>query len=107
MTIIVNAETQPAQIRIEDELTIYTAADSKQQLMDVLAAHPAFVVELSAVSEIDTSGVQLLLMVQREAQRLGKTLTLSGASPAVQEVIGLLNLSELSAAQTASEETAV
>lgn len=109
MTVIVNAETQPTRIRIEGELTIYTAAESKQQLLAALAAHEAFAVELDAVAEIDTSGVQLLLMAQREAQRQGKALTLAGASPAVQEVIELLNLAELplAAPKTASEETAV
>ncbi len=95
MTITVNASTQPTQIRIEGEFTIYTAAESKQQLMDVLSEHPAFNVELDAVEEIDTSGVQLLLLMQREAKRIGKTLTLSGASPAIQEVINLLDLAEL------------
>ncbi|MET0378556.1 MAG: STAS domain-containing protein [Spongiibacteraceae bacterium] len=106
MTIIVNSSAQPAQIRIEGEFTIYTAAESKQQLMDALNEHAAVNVELDAVEEIDTSGVQLLLLVQREAQRLGKTLTLTGASPAVQEVINLLNLAELNAAIDATGEPA-
>lgn len=98
MTIIVNTSTQPTQIRIEGEFTIYTAAESKQQLTDALNAHTTFIVELDAVEEIDTSGVQLLLLLQREAKNLGKVLTFTDASPAIQEVINLLELSELKAA---------
>lgn len=105
MTIIVNSSTQPPQIRIEGEFTIYTAAESKQQLMDILHEHSALDIALDGVEEIDTSGVQLLLLVQREARTLGKTLSLSGASPAIQEVIDLLDLAELNAAVTAGAQT--
>ena len=98
MPIIVTPSAQNTQIRIEGEFTIYTAADSKQLLCDALNAHAAFTVELDAVEEIDTSGVQLLLMLKRDAEKLGKPLTLIGHSAAVQEVVNLLNLSELQAA---------
>jgi anti-sigma B factor antagonist len=101
ITIIPAADT--TQIRIEGEFNIYTAADSKQQLMDALNAHPAFSLELDAVEEIDTSGVQLLLWVKCEAQRIGKPLTVSGASPAIQEVMALLNLAGFSANQSDAE----
>jgi anti-anti-sigma factor len=102
MTITVNAKSQPTQLRIEGEFNIYSAADSKQQLMDALNEHAALTVELDAVEEIDTTGVQLLLWLKREAERLNKPLTLTGASPAVQEVITLLNLAELSAQENAA-----
>jgi anti-anti-sigma factor len=102
MTITINASSQPTQIRIEGEFNIYTAADSRQQLLDALTEHAAFTVELDAIEEIDTTGVQLLLWMQREAKRLNKPLNLTGASPAVQEVITLLNLIELSAQENAA-----
>jgi anti-anti-sigma regulatory factor len=64
--------------------------------MDALKTYSSFDINLEAIEEIDTSGVQLLLLMQREAIALNKPLVLTGLSPAVQDVISLLNLVELS-----------
>lgn len=96
MAITITPAADRANIRIDGEFNIYIAADSRQILVDVLAAHSAFDLDLSEVEEIDTSGVQLLLLLHREAKSLNKPLTIAAAiSPAIQEVITLLNLAEL------------
>jgi anti-anti-sigma regulatory factor len=48
--------------------------------------------DLSAVTEFDSAGVQLLLVARREAARLGKRLVLQDASPAVHDAFALLGL---------------
>ncbi len=76
----------------EGEMTIYHAADLKPALFDALAHADAIELDLSAVCELDTSGVQLLMLLKREAVAAGKSLTLSGHSPAVLEVFEMLGL---------------
>jgi len=85
-----------ACLAVEGEMTIYRAAELKPALLDIVrtphlsAAAPA--IDLSAVTEFDSAGLQLLLLARREAQRLGKSLTLQDASPAVREVFALLGI---------------
>jgi len=76
----------------EGEMTIYRAAEFKPALLDALAQSDEIELDLSAVSEMDTSGVQLLMLMKREAVAAGKSLKLSGHSPAVLEVFELLDL---------------
>lgn len=74
------------------EMTIYHAAELTPQLLDALAQSDAVEIDLSGVSELDASGVQLMMLMKREAGEAGKTLTLSGHSPAVLEVFEMLDL---------------
>lgn len=76
----------------EGEMTIYQIADLKPALLDALAQSDEIELDLAAVSELDTSGVQLLMLMKREAVAAGKALKLSGHSPAVLEVFELLGL---------------
>jgi anti-anti-sigma factor len=76
----------------EGEMTIYQAVDLKSALLDALAQSDEIELDLSAVSELDTSGVQLLMLMKREAVAAGKALKLSGHSAAVLEVFEILGL---------------
>jgi anti-anti-sigma factor len=87
---------------IEGEMTIYRAAELKEVLApcyDPAAAKTApRAIDLSAVTEIDCSGVQLLALAKREAAEGGRELSLEAPSPAVSEVFTLLGLAPLLAA---------
>jgi anti-anti-sigma factor len=86
-------------IRLDGELTIYRAAELKPLLLQWPASDGAVELDLSAVDEIDTAGVQLLLLARREAQGLERELRLVGRSRAVDDALTLLNLqAEFSAA---------
>lgn len=81
-------------LRFEGEMTIYRAAELKQQLAPWLAgvtAADAATIDLSAVSEIDCSGIQLLALAQRAAAAAGCELRLADPGAAVGEVFTLLN----------------
>lgn len=79
-------------LRLEGELTIYTAMDTKQRLLEPLASCQQLEVDLSQVSEIDSAGVQLMLLAKREASALGKDLRFVGHSTIVADVLELYRL---------------
>lgn len=79
------------------ELTIQTAAEEKATLvafLDVTMGEGADVeLNLSDVTELDTAGVQLLLMARREAQAQGRQLRVVSPSHTVVEVLKIAHLS--------------
>lgn len=76
----------------ETEMTIYHAAALKGVLLAEVEACKELEVDLSNVVEIDSAGLQLLIMAKREAQIRGHQLRLVNHSPAVVEVLDLCNL---------------
>ena len=92
------ASSPPAAVKknsVSQNLTIYEALSLKDVLLALPARATAIELDLSQVIEIDTAGLQLLLLAQRESARQGKTLRLGSCSPAVQELIELFDLAEL------------
>jgi anti-anti-sigma factor len=81
-----------ALVNIDGELTIYTASDLAAQLLPRLGATPHMQIDLSQITEMDGAGLQLLIMVTREASRAGTALTLTGHSTAVLETLQLSGL---------------
>lgn len=79
-------------LRLEGELSIYRAGELKQALLAPLEPSTALEVDLSAVAELDTAGVQLLMLAKKSAQEKQCELRLIAHSPAVLEVLELLNL---------------
>ncbi|MCD5973339.1 STAS domain-containing protein [Pseudomonas quasicaspiana] len=81
-----------AHVSIDGELTIYTASDLSAQLLPRLGATPQMQIDLSQITEMDGAGLQLLIMVTREASKAGTALTLTGHSNAVLETLQLSGL---------------
>ena len=79
-------------LQIEGELSIYSAAELKAQLLPYLAQPGELEIDLARVSELDGAGLQLLILAKREAARVGATLRLTRHSRAVLEVFDLCNL---------------
>jgi anti-anti-sigma regulatory factor len=77
------------RLRIEGELTIFRAAELKP---GVLAIPPVDEIDLSGVTEIDTAGVQLLMLAKKTALAAQRDVKLVAHSPAVIEVFELLNV---------------
>lgn len=73
-------------------MTIYTALDLKQELFDCLGDAQSWEMDLSRVAEMDCAGLQLLVLLKREAAKRGAQLALTAHSPAVTEVIDALNM---------------
>lgn len=62
-------------LTIEGELTVFTAAYQKTLLLTFLNTGDELEINLSNVSEIDTAGLQLLILIKREAAQSGKALS--------------------------------
>ncbi|MDP9529211.1 STAS domain-containing protein [Pseudomonas protegens] len=77
---------------LDNALTIYTAADTKLVLSNVLNGAQELRLNLSAVEEVDCAGLQLLLAVCQEAQRQHISLHLEEASLAITELLQLSGL---------------
>jgi len=88
-----NSEDHVMHIEIKGELSIYTVAALRQQLIDALGAATEVEVDLSEVGEMDSAGMQLMVAAKREAALRDKTLRFSGHSPAVFDVLELCKLS--------------
>jgi anti-sigma B factor antagonist len=76
-------------LRIEGELTIFRAMELKPVL---LAVPPVDEVDLSGVTDLDTAGVQLLMLAKKTALAEQRDIKLVAHSPAVLEVFELLNV---------------
>ncbi|MGJ7521562.1 STAS domain-containing protein [Variovorax sp. LT1P1] len=82
-----------ARLALEGELTIYGAAELQTRLIGALAdASEGIDIDLSGVTELDSSGVQLLMATHRAARASERTVTLCAPSEAVRDVLGLFDL---------------
>lgn len=85
---------KPAKLSIKNEMTIYTAAEMKKQLVNLLNKSADIELDLSQVSELDTAGLQLLIMAKRECMVFNGHLRLVGHSTAVLSVLDLCNMTQ-------------
>lgn len=79
-------------LSLSDDLTIYHALEQKQVLLDALATSQELELDLSQVGEMDTAGLQLLVLLKKEAQRAGKQVRIVAHSQAVSALIDFCNM---------------
>lgn len=85
----------PATTAITGEFTIFTALECKAQLLAAITATPdggELDIDLSDVCEIDSAGLQLMLLAKREAAASGRQLRFVRHSDAVLDLIDLCGL---------------
>jgi anti-sigma B factor antagonist len=80
------------QLRLEGEMTIFTAQDIKQRLLAQLSCCRQVNVNLSQVSEMDSAGLQLMILAKREANAMGKEIRFVAHSPTVVDVLEMCRL---------------
>ena len=81
-----------ACLPIEGEMTIYRAAELKQTLLNALNGVTSLELDLHGVTEIDSAGIQLLMLAKAAGQATACEVKLVNHSPAVLEVFELLDL---------------
>ena len=80
------------KIAIEGEMTISRASELKLELMPVCEAAQKIEIDLSGVSEIDSSGLQLMMAMKLESIARDIQLSFSGHSTAVQDALEVTDL---------------
>lgn len=80
------------RLSVIEDMTIYNALEQKQRLMAALAEADLLELDLSQVGEMDTAGLQLLILSKREAARLNKSVTIVAHSPAVRQTLDFCQL---------------
>ena len=90
MRINVTSHAGRLNARLGDSLDISTVREGTDHLLQVVESGTSMEFNLSSVTEIDTSGIQLLLLVRREAKSLGKECRFTHPSAAVREAFELL-----------------
>ena len=78
--------------RPEGEMTIYTVLEHKACLIEMLASQQNLQIDLSAVSEMDSAGLQLLFLAKLESDRRNFAIEFVDMSPAVMEVVKLCHV---------------
>ncbi|NOZ69578.1 MAG: STAS domain-containing protein [Deferribacteres bacterium] len=94
MNINVENNNGLCRLRIEDEMTISTAAELKRVLFDNLAGCRELEVDLSHVNEMDTAGFQVLYLARREADISNKVFRIVSPGPKILSVLQLYNMKD-------------
>jgi anti-sigma B factor antagonist len=90
VSVVVKAAEADTELSVQGELTIYRAGELAGELLAAACnATVALRIDLSGVTEIDTAGLQILLMLRRTAVARGVRLELVRPSACVQEVFEL------------------
>lgn len=86
------SDDSPLQVHLDGEMTIRRASELKPLLLPALE-HPGGVcLQLREVTEIDATGVQLLLATQVALRALGRPFHLQNCSAPVAEALAVLGL---------------
>jgi anti-anti-sigma factor len=80
------------RISLDGEMTIYRAADLKVAVLEALRKTRVLEVDLSGVTELDTAGLQVLMLAKQTATAEQRELRLLQHSPAVVEIFEMLDL---------------
>lgn len=81
-----------ARLAIDGEITIYRAADLKTEVLDAVRRNALLELDLSGVSELDTAGLQVLMVAKQAAAAAGHELHLVAHSAAVIEIFEMLDM---------------
>jgi len=81
-------------LSIEENFNIYVALDYKNIFMERLSESSSIAIDLSLVTEIDSSAIQLLLLLNREANANNKRVELINPSIPVSGILDLYGLTD-------------
>lgn len=89
MEIIQQTDRTNCSLTLSGDMTIYTAMENKPHFEPYFTTEKNISLDMSAINEFDSTGFQMLLLLERQALQNDNTFTISQSSPAVQEVLQL------------------
>ena len=91
-----DAPTQTAVLALAGEIDLHESAQVRQRLEPVLAQKPRrLLIDLTAVSYIDSSGLAALIEAFQRIQPQGGVLALCGLQPAVRDIFEIARLDQV------------
>ncbi len=92
MKVSVAQDDTIARLSIAGDMTIYSAGDLKQALLSASQGSRTVELNLANVTDLDTAGIQLLVLVKREADRDQKAFVIIEPSDAVRAVLDMYRM---------------
>lgn len=92
MTLTESTYNGRPQLHMSGELTVFYVGDIKDRLMHYARDYTYLAVNLGEVSEIDTAGVQLLVLFKREGVKKSHTIVFNTPSQAIIDMAELLHM---------------
>jgi len=89
MTWDIRVDAQQNQMWLAGELTIFSVQDIRNRLLEIFMALDEVNIDLSEVTEVDTAGLQFLLLAKRKP---GKRVRFARHSDEVLRMLDLANL---------------
>jgi anti-anti-sigma factor len=80
------------KVIIDGEMTIYTVAELKQKFDEILADRDDLEIDLNGVTEIDSAGIQLLMLAKKSRDGESHALSLVNHSRPVLETLETMGL---------------
>ena len=89
MGLKIRCNKEKCHVRFDGELTIYKVAEYRQKLLDACKMDKDVEVDLSAIDEIDTGGLQLLAALGRAVNDAGNSMVCVQPSAVTADVFEL------------------
>jgi len=89
---ITQKRNNSTEITISGELTIYCAMEFYQQHLQAIKLKALTILNLSGIDEIDTAGIQLLIMLFKEINKQQSQCQLNSVSNVLQEYSNIFRL---------------
>ncbi len=94
MSISVHEDGEVLNIRVSGEMTIYNARELKKGLAEHLFSAKDLVMDLTEVSEMDTAGLQLVVLARKESTSSGRRFKIASLSGPADRLVTLYNMKE-------------
>jgi len=79
-------------VYLSGDLNIYHVNEVKKELFEAISNNEKIAIDASRISEVDSSGIQLLLSAKIESESKNKVLKIINHSPPLIKVIDLMGL---------------
>lgn len=77
------------RLHVEGDITIYTVAELKDQLVEDINDYSNLEIDMKNVAKIDTSGYQLFLLLEKEAEKKDAHISYLNPSEEVKRIFNL------------------
>jgi anti-anti-sigma factor len=91
------------RLHVTGEITLSTVPQLRNELLEVLQQTAPIRLDLTEVTSMDVSGLQLLVSARRSACRLGKSLSVAACSAMVEDAWRQAGLGEPAMLKTGQE----